>query len=201
MRWCGRTALLAAVLLTGCTTLTEVGPPPDQLLLEQQLRELDTWQLRGRLAFKDTDGEGGQANLRWWQTGDAARLRIAGPFGAGAYELTLAPEQIVIRDAAGERRADYAGADAVEEFLRSQLGWSFPVTAARFWVLGLADPATAASITRNAEGRLDTLEQYGWRISYLRFTDVDGLELPAKLRMNSSRAELRMVVSRWTLTE
>jgi outer membrane lipoprotein LolB len=191
--------LLAALAVSACTQLGSVSKPVDAPLSQRQLLELNAWELRGRLAYKDAHGAGGQASLRWWQTGESSRLRVAGPFGAGAYELTVAPDEVRIRDGQAERSLAYAGPDALEQLLREQLGWYFPAAAARYWVLGVADPAVPATAVRDADGRMAALEQHGWRITYQRFAEFDGAMLPVKLRMESVRAELRVVVSRWSL--
>lgn len=190
---------LTLLVLSGCVQLARVSEPAAASLRQLELAELEDWELRGRLAFKDATGEGGQASLRWWQTGQVSRLRVAGPFGAGAYELTVAPDEVRIRDGQGERSVAYAGQDALEQLLREQLGWDFPATAARYWVLGVADPAVTATAVRDTDGGLTSLEQHGWLITYQRFAEFDGVMLPVKLKMQSVRAELRMVVSKWTL--
>jgi len=196
-------ALLAgfAWVLSGCATL-----PTDEVRdwseREVVLRAMDTWEFSGRLAVKDLrNGDGTQASVRWRQQNLNSRIRLSGPFGAGAQELHWAPERVSIVDADGERSLDYSGAKAAERFLQDQLGWSFPADSTRFWLRGLRDPAAPGQEIFNENGELVELNQHGWQILYERFSVSDGLLLPSRLVMQNSAARLRIVISKWRLPE
>jgi outer membrane lipoprotein LolB len=186
-----------AVLTAACTSLQAPAPEPTSADRDARLQALSHWQLRGRVAYKDPDGGGGQASLRWDQADAVSRLRLAGPFGAGAVAMTVEPGQVTVSDAQGERELQYLGPDALETLLRAQLGWSFPAAAARFWMLGIADPAAPAVQEFTAAGEPATLTQYGWRVEYERFAEFSGLELPVKLTMSGEHGRLRVVVTDW----
>ena len=81
------------------------------------------------------------------------RIRLSGPFGAGAYEINWMPGEITVYSR-GTEAALVLGPDAAERFLAEQVGWSFPVTSVRYWLLGLADPAAPAAEQVDAGGRL-----------------------------------------------
>ena len=123
----------------GCATIQPAVSPTreDQVA---GLLALEQWELRGRIAVKNST-DGGQAKIHWRQSGDTSQIRFTGPFGAGAYELLWKPGLVTVTDGRGEQAMEYRGADAAEDFLREQLGWSFPAGSTRYWVMGLADPA------------------------------------------------------------
>ncbi len=122
---------------------------------------------------------------------------MAGPFGAGGVELTVAPDRVTFSDRSGENSLNYAGPQAAERFMDEQLGWSFPVRSARYWVLGLLDPGYRGDRLFDSEGELLSLQQHGWTVVYDRFAVRNGLFLPAKLEMESPRLRLRVVISDW----
>lgn len=192
--------LLVVGVAAGCTTLQRA-PVLTQDARDADLLAMQDWSLRGRIAVRDAEGEGGQAGVGWQQRGSGSYLDLSGPFGAGRVLLTFEPGRAAAATADGERELEYAGPDAAERFMADQLGWSFPVRSARFWVLGLADPAADADIQRDATGLPVSLRQHGWNIGFERFGEFDGYAMPVKLRLENERFRLRLVVSDWRLTE
>lgn len=150
------------------------------------------------MAFKSGE-EGGQGKLRWQQAGHTSLIRIAGPFGAGAYDLVWEPDRVSVADAEGEQSIEYQGADAAEQFLQEQLGWSFPADSTRYWVMGLLDPAAPGKELFDDQGALRGITQHGWNISYERFAEYDGLTLPTRVSMENGSASMRIVISKWSL--
>jgi len=96
--------------------------------------------------------------MLWRQSGDTSLIRVSGPFGAGAYEIRWDPASLTVTSRNGEYTRDFTGADAAEQFLTEQLGWSFPAISTRYWLLGLPDPAFQSHATRDADGALLSLE-------------------------------------------
>ena len=192
--------LLLAGVAAGCTGLQR-SPALTQDARESGLLVMQDWSLRGRIAVRDGDGEGGQAGLAWQQQGTGSYLDLSGPFGAGRVLLTFEPGRAAAATADGKRELEYAGPDAAERFMADQIGWSFPVRSARFWVLGLADPAAEADMQRDAAGLPASLRQHGWNIGFERYGEFDGYAMPVKLRLENERFRLRLVVSDWELAE
>ena len=189
--------LLLLLILAGCASVRTV-IPPDQQGRTAELLTMQSWEIRGRIAFRSGE-EGGQANLHWQQAGERSLIRLAGPFGAGAYDVIWEPERVSVADADGEQSIVYQGAEAAEQFLQAQLGWSFPAGSTRYWMMGLLDPAAAGEAQRSADGTLLTIQQHGWRVRFDRFKDVQGYVLPVRLELDNANANLRLVITRWTL--
>jgi outer membrane biogenesis lipoprotein LolB len=101
---------------------------------QAQLQSLTRWDLRGRIAVKADKG-GGQGDIEWQQRGDATRIRVSGPFGAGAYDIHWDPVSLSVNSRNGEYSRSWPGQDAAQQFLAEQLGWSFPAvsTAIAAW--------------------------------------------------------------------
>jgi outer membrane lipoprotein LolB len=191
--------LLAAVLaLAGCAALR---PPAGAVSWEERrarLLGLQEWQARGRIAVKAESG-GGQGDLRWQQSGESSRIRLSGPFGAGAYEIERDPATLTVRSRDGEFSRAYSGPDAAEQFLAEQLGWSFPAASTRYWMLGVLDPSFAGEERLGTDGGLAGLSQNGWSVTYERFSEARGLPMPARLTLQSERARVRLIIDRWEI--
>jgi outer membrane lipoprotein LolB len=172
-------------------------PAPPAAEREARLLALDPWEFRGRVAARSAPDRGGQASLDWRQTGDASRIRIRGPFGAGAYQIDWDPLQVTVTTRDGEVALDELGPDAAERFLARELGWSVPVRSARYWVRGLADPAANAAPLLDELGRLAQLTQSGWQIRYEEYALKDSLWLPRRLVMEGGPARVRLVIDTW----
>jgi outer membrane lipoprotein LolB len=165
---------------------------------QERLLGLGQWEARGRVAIKSAD-TGGQGSLQWLQTGSAARIRLSGPFGAGAYEINWMPGQLTVSSRGAEAALEYVGPDAAERFLAEQLGWSFPVTSIRYWLLGLADPAASAAEQSDARGRLVELRQSGWVVRYEDHVQDAATWLPHKLVIEREDLRVRFVIDKWLL--
>jgi len=189
-------ALLLATLLSGCTGLQKKPSTVNWEARRNALLAVDAWSMQGQIAIKASSG-GGQGSINWQQSGELSRLRLAGPFGAGQVELVIAPERMTLTDASGERSVAYTGADAAERFMAERLGWSFPVRSARYWVLGLLDPASSGERSFDPTGTLRSLTQHGWTVDFDRFAEFDEQYLPAKLVIESAELRLRLVVRGW----
>lgn len=193
-------ALLAGALLAGCAAPSRIGeaPPTDPAARRAAIEAASHWEARGRIALK-TPGTSGQGNFAWVQTGDTTVLRVAGPFGAGAYEIRWEPERLTVLSGRGEVAADYAGPDAARRFLEEQLGWSLPVANARYWLLGLAGPGTSAIETLDGSGLLAALVQDGWDVNYGEYRPQGAVALPRKLDLASDAGRIRLVIDHWDI--
>ena len=77
-----RASCILALVLAGCA-VERPAPSVDWSARAAQVSALPAWSARGRIAVRAESG-GGQGDLRWSQSGEEARIRVSGPFGAGA---------------------------------------------------------------------------------------------------------------------
>jgi outer membrane lipoprotein LolB len=180
-------ALLFALLLAGCATT-----PPAPPHLPRDAAELDHWAFNGRVSLTRGDA-GWHAGLTWRQRGGKYELRVAGPLGQGAFELSGDTTGVMLVDADG-RTFTARDSDAL---LQHVTGWVLPVSGMHFWVRGLAVPGIEARVQRDDAGRVSRLDQSGWEIRYDRYQTVAELTLPGRLRLRREDIGVRLIIDEW----
>lgn len=190
--------LILATFLAGCSELpskqsdkdTDIGAADQRI---NDLYELKTWALKGRIGIQ-TDKEGVTATLHWAQVEDRYQLRFIAPLSQGTYELKGDNQQVALQTAKNE----YFTAKDPEQLLLDNTGWNVPLSGLNYWVRGLPEPDTIVDrIVKDEKGRIKDLEQSGWTISILRYTEVNEYELPGKLFLQNDRFKLRLVIQGW----
>lgn len=194
-------AILCASLillgLGGCATTPPLSSTPQFGWPErqQQLLQLQRWSFSGRLAVKDANNESWSASLRWQQDGDRYDIQLSGAFGQGAARLFGHDGHAVIE----MPKYSALTADSAEALMQQQLGWYMPVQGLKYWLRGTPDPDSISQQDFNEVGRLQSLQQSGWQVTYGDYLDVDGLELPRKLTLENPKLRARLVIDRWQL--
>lgn len=195
---------LGLLALAGCATIPERPPVADAdaawSARAQDLGALPAWELRGRVALRAGD-DGAQASLVWLRQGEHHQLDFFGPLGRGHLRLTQNATGAELRDS-DQRVLRNTSAEAL---LAQTTGWQLPLAGLRYWVLGLPDPNAAATPELDAWGRLKSLQQLGWDIRFLDYTQVATRELPGKVFLSRAAAgpgasalEVRLVIERWS---
>ena len=173
-----RAVLLAAVLfaVAACAQL-ETTVPHDVV-----------FDLTGRLAAR----YGNQAfsgNIAWRHAGGSDELLITSPLGAGVARIVRDGNSVTLSTAEPK---EYRGTDP-EALTEEVLGFRVPVTGLADWVRGRPSGQGDAKAQYDAAGRLQTLEQAGWKVEYLEY---DG-QMPSRLRLTYPGIELRLAISQW----
>jgi len=184
------TALLTA---TGCSVFP-MKSEKSKLAWEARrdlLAQIDRFTLQARVSSGGIFGVKG--NLHWKQDGDAFQMRVAGPFGIGAASISGRGKQIEIRTAKGTFTTENPEGD-----LRDRLGWTFPVSHLRYWVLGVPAPGSGADVEYDGDGRLTSLEQDGWTMEVSEYQDAGTLELPRKFEVANAEVRIKVVVDGWS---
>jgi len=182
-------AFVLVLLLAGCAALPSSTPRATR-----DAAELETWAFTGRISL--TRGETGwHAGLVWREHAGEYDIRVAGPLGQGAFELSGDDAGVMLVDA-DQRTFTARDSDAL---LRHVTGWTLPVSGMHYWVRGLAVPGVEAQLERDAAGRVSRLDQSGWAIRYDRYQTVAGLTLPGRLRMERDDIAVGLVIDEWLL--
>jgi outer membrane lipoprotein LolB len=178
--FCSLAGLLAvlAVLLAGCAELPRAG---DASAFE--------FELRGRVAIRYRD-EAATGNIAWRHARDADEMLITSSLGQGIARLVRDGGTVTLTTRDGR---DYAAADA-ESLTEQVLGFRVPLSGLPDWVLGRPSSGLAQA-RRDSAGRLEELEQDGWRVSYESWSD-DGTR-PVRLTLAYPGMQLRLVVNEW----
>jgi len=195
-------ALLLTVFLTGCAIQPST-PLLDDEARERlwdsryaQLSELVGWQMKGRVAVKSVE-DSWSASLSWQQQAETFDIRFSSMLGQRLAQLkgdALASSLYLPNDRV-------ISAANVSDLLDAELGWSVPMEGLRYWLMGLPAPALASAEKLNmgldALGRLQWLEQGGWRIEYQRYRSAGRLEVPKKMVLTRNDLRVRFVIDRW----
>lgn len=196
-RWRVATGLFAvAALLGGCRTLppSPVGPGADAPWSAQLagLEKLDRYGLTGRVAMA-ANGQGFSANLRYQQLPERSDLALDGPMGLGGVRVAIEGEELRIETSGGKQ---LDGAAAREE-LERRLGFSLPLTALRWWLLGVPAPGDVALDQDAGSGEIRGFTQDGWRVSIDSRAPGLGFALPQRMTAEREGARMKLLVERW----
>lgn len=184
--------ILLSLFLHGCFLLKDTGKSqPAWETQRLRLAQVDRFTLQARVSSGGLLGVKG--NLHWRQTPDAFDMRVAGPFGVGAAAISGRGREVEIRTAKGRFVTQDPEGD-----LKARLGWSFPVSHLRYWVLGQPAPGSRAEFDLDRDGRIVTLEQDGWTLSYDEYQRAGALELPRKFEVANAEIRLKIVVDTWS---
>jgi outer membrane lipoprotein LolB len=186
-----------ALLCAACESTPEVVPvdDPQRAWTEHRARlaSIDQWTAIGKLGIQSSD-ESWSAGLNWRQDRDDYRLRLSGPLGQGLMQLEGTAEGVELRTSDDE----VFRARSAEELMQTHAGWQVPLSGLRYWILGRPDPdAEITHFVLDPGGRLAELQQLGWRISYARYAEFDGVVLPTRLTLENARLRAKLAVRNW----
>lgn len=189
---------IPALLLSGCAGLPL--PPPDELeaASHPQAAAHDAgtaFRLAGRIGVLH-DGESFSGSLRWRHGAEEDEIFLLSPLGQGVARIVRNSQGVSLETAEGQTYR----AEDVESLTEEALGWRLPARGLQYWVAGRAAPDSPSSSETGEGGRLRRLSQDGWRIDYLGYRPVQGVDLPARLEMAmNGRLEVRLVIDSWVL--
>jgi outer membrane lipoprotein LolB len=196
--WVLRLAVFCAALIcAACESTPEVVPvdDPQRAWVEHQARlaAIHQWTAIGKLGIQSAQ-DSWSANLTWRQDRNDYRLRLSGPLGQGLMELRGTAEAVELRTSEDE----VYRARTAEELMQSHAGWQVPLSGLRYWILGRPAPdAVITNFVLDPGGRLAELQQLGWRISYARYVEFDGVALPTRLTLENARLRAKLAVRNW----
>lgn len=157
-------------------------------------KNIHRWRLNGKIAVQTADNAG-SATLKWIQRNNHFSIALSGAMGSTALLLAGQPGSVTMMDGNGRR----FHAESPEELLASQWGFHLPVSNMIYWVRGLPVPDLPATTKYDKSGRLVSLSQQGFRITYSSYAQTDGAWLPQKLAITSSRLRVKMIVYNWSI--
>jgi outer membrane lipoprotein LolB len=206
-----RRLLLAGLVLwlAGCAVAPERPPVSDPNRVWQSRKPLllaiHAWQISGKLGLR-TAKESNQASLIWERSGQAHKISLFGPLGAGKVLLSANEQGATLRDA---KKKTYTASDP-QSLLYQTTGWRIPIGNLVYWLAGVPAPDRPRSFRLDAWGRLEELEQSGWKVRFLDYLREGELELPRKVHMTypvpedgsapeEGSLEVRLVIKRWGL--
>jgi outer membrane lipoprotein LolB len=193
------TTFILIALLAGCSTfgsreaLQGQGTPQQWSQHKAQLSQLDGWQINGKVGIR-APKDSGSGTLFWLQRQDYYDIRLSGPLGRGAARLTGRPGSNVVLEVANQGRFE---APTPEALLEEQLGWKLPVSHLVWWVRGLPAPDSKSTLNVDSMGRLASLQQDGWSLEYLSYTEQNGYSLPERIKLHGQDLDVTLVIKDW----
>lgn len=185
----GWSGLLVAFMLAGCASV----PAPVAVTGLSQKAPLQ-FALDGRLAVHFRD-QASTANLHWLHQPQFDKLTLSSPLGQTLVVLT--------RDQSGASLVDNEQkvyrAPTTTELSERILGWSLPLENLTYWVVGQAVPDQTSQTQLDPEHGLTRLMQAGWVVTYSRWQQVDGVNLPNKILLEGPDVAVRLVINEWKL--
>lgn len=191
----------AALIASGCTTLTPHTPSAVTTLEQQQLRlqNINNWQFDGKLGVR-SPYDSGSASIKWQQFPRAYNIHISGPLGQKRMHVQ-GEENKVSLHRAGQPSIS---ADNAEALLQEATGWNLPISQLSYWVRGLPAPKLPSEqLTLGDNGLIAELQQAGWHISYTQYAPQQYLDtqvlLPSRIQAVNDELRLTLVIRTWQL--
>jgi outer membrane lipoprotein LolB len=196
-----RNALVISLTIMLVSCVASRRPVAAVPLAEQAavLQGLSGYALTGRVAITGVNA-GVSAGMQWQQRKAASNVRLSGPLGLGATEIHFERDALRIMTS----RGDKLEGEAAQQVLAQQLGFTPPLGALRYWVLGLPAPFEATSgEVRDAAGLLTAFEQQDWKLQFEEFrpqaTAQGTVQVPIRLLAERADLRLRLIIDSWDL--
>ncbi len=204
--------LLSVGLLSGCATLPRMLGIGDAaagdaaqraraaaLGLERADCGAPGWAMTGRVALSN-GRDGGSAKIEWAQGGGHLRMLLSAPLTRQSWILEADPASASLQ---GLAHGVESGRDPAQ-LLRRATGWDIPVNALGCWLRAVAgDTGRFGPAWIEYDGDLlpRRLEQDGWVVDYLAWSQdpFTGLPMPARIHAQRGNDRVRLVIDRWGL--
>ena len=195
--------VLIAGLLGLLSACVSIRPRVDSMVAQANQSQRDQsveaqtrFHLRGRIAIKNAR-DGGSGRFDWRQDGDQINFELSAPLSNQTWRLEGGPGNYTLTDSKGTPQHS----DDARALIYAASGWTIPMQELRFWVRGAraesTDSSDAPELSFDASGRLSTLKQNGWTVSYERYSDASNSALPVKLRAFKDDAQVKVIVQSW----
>ena len=190
--------MLRLALLGVCLSACAIAPPAsensDWSRQRDQLQELDSWELRGRVNVR-YDNESHTPRIIWLQQSAEYHIRLWGTFNAGATEIVGRPGFVTM-----ENDGQTLSANSPEDLILEQLGYELPVSQLNYWIKGLPAPGSDAQLAFNELNQLTTIQQADWTINLSDMRQYGAVSLPRRVELTRPRnaIRLRFIGLNWT---
>jgi outer membrane lipoprotein LolB len=187
--------VLVLFFLTGCTHLRKPAVFVQLTLQERQktLSKITAWKMNGAISI--TSGNKRDiARFVWGQNKDRFHIIISGPLNiGGAY---IAGDSTSVIFCRGNKHCTKA--KSPEVIMYNQLGWMFPVSNIRYWILSLpVAKSRPESLSVDKYGHLVTLNQNGWQIKYSEFSQdrLTNTDLPNIIELVQGNVSIKIKIT------
>lgn len=198
--WLTVPALFVGIMsLSACASLPEIAPV-DSAERQAKLAALTEFSFDGGLGVW-TDEQSVSARIQWQQSDDRLDVQLTGPLGIGDIKLVDTGDNATVSRGG---KVISAG-PSIDKLLQDTLGLTAPVPVQQLkrWVIGV--PGNATSFVADAQDKLSSLrftDDQGtrWQARFLRYTNLDGLELPSLITASGGPYSVRLLLKNWRPT-
>jgi len=156
----------SCMLFAGCASVR----PANDLFAGVQDGDTTVTRYQGRFSARYTQGNTEQSvvgSFLWRERGTDVQLELMSPLGQ-----TMA---VVSQNQQGAKlelpNQPPRRAPEVDTLMQDALGFSLPVSGLRDWLRARPAAGTPAHVARDAQSRPETIEQNGWTVHYVAWTD------------------------------
>lgn len=159
---------------------------------KQHANTLTHWEIRGAMAAHNNK-KGWTATFNWIQRGiDEYQIRLFGPLGGGTVLINKKNGLITYRD--GQHISSSHNANSL---LKQKTGIALPVANLYYWARGLPAPGQIKSIKYDSFHHLQSFKQADYTIEYLSTMNVNGMDLPKKIRLQGNGIMIKVAIKNW----
>lgn len=189
---------LLTSLLAACATSPRMDAPVNEnwQARRELLQNLTHWEFTGRIGVRDAN-ESHSSRIRWRQNGENYTINLWGTLNVGATEINGSPQQVVLQ----QQNEPALTADSPEQLVAEQLGYELPVSELNYWIRGIPDPNHGSTPEFSENNQLISLQQSGWQVQYLGYTNFGSESLPTRIRIEKPPLRLDFVRLDWTLPD
>lgn len=181
--------LALIVGLTACSTLPEKPPKEYRLSAMQGMQKQRNWRLDGRLSVV-SEKDSVTASISWMHEATNDLIELTGPLAQGRVLVTIDPDTVTVDQ--GDGPQIYTG--SADEVFAEQINMEMPVSALRFWVLGVNDPA------RPYQELSSGFVQDGWSVQIKEMQSQGAIDLPRKISVEKNGTRIKLIVDQWVLS-
>ena len=185
--------------LIACAVLpkTPTEQPATSAAAHQQhlakLNAIKSFSLKGRLGVV-TQKQGFSGSINWQHSALNDNIDVFSPLGGQIANIKKTALGVTLTQQDGRSIT----AQSAESLTETTLGFRLPLTGLSDWALGKPTASKVDASTWDAQGRLLTLKQDGWDISYENYAENNGVFLPNKVALKSEPLNLKLIVENWS---
>ena len=192
--------VIILLVLAGCATIKQPPPPqpPANSAINQKhlatLANIKAFALKGRLGVV-TQKQGFSGGIDWQHHAITDNIDVFSPVGGKVANIAKNPSGVTLTSQNGHS----ISAQDAESLTETTLGFRLPLTGLSNWAIGRPSASKIEASSWDEQGKLLTLKQDGWDISYENYADIDGISLPKKILLKSEKVNLKLLVETWDL--
>lgn len=190
-----------STLLAGCTHFQEMEKPvsfKNEIVRTCQ----DTVNAKGRFSIQYHTGhkkESLHGKFDWKQTLDYTVITLFSPLGQTVARIEVSPEMTTFVSPGHSPRS----ADNAEELIRTELGWTLPVSGLRDWLQGCATDMQGHAFVATPVSK-QVITNDGWQINYVTWSEESSVPLPKRIDLTKGShdtrdvdIQLKLVIDEW----